>query len=86
MVPLVKLKWTMFASISYRLMEKKKPIRSTGDKLKDVYNTYVRNDEREIDIKTEEEELTSEQSDTLDSELPVPEEMLELDIDNALGK
>jgi len=59
-------------------MEKKKPIRSTGDKLKDVYNTYVRNDEREIDIKTEEEEgLTDEQINNLEAEVSVSEEMLE---------
>jgi len=58
-------------------MEKKKPIRSTSDKLKDVYNTYVRNDEREIDIKTEEEQMTEEQVENLDSELPVSDELLE---------
>ncbi|MFN3195829.1 MAG: nucleotide exchange factor GrpE [Chlorobiota bacterium] len=41
-------------------MEKKKPLRGSSDKLKDLYNTYVKNDEREIDIKTEEDEMTEE--------------------------
>ena len=41
-------------------MEKKKPLRGSSDKLKDLYNTYVKNDEREIDIKTEEDEMIEE--------------------------
>ena len=41
-------------------MEKKKPLRGSSDKLKDLYNTYVKNDEREIDIKTEEDKMTEE--------------------------
>lgn len=59
-------------------MEKKKPLRSSGDKLKDLYNTYVKNDEREIDIKSEEDyddELTPEQERELEAEVSVNEEI-----------
>lgn len=59
-------------------MEKKKPLRTSGDKLKDLYNTYVKNDEREIDIKSEEDyddELTPEQERELEAEVSVNEEI-----------
>ncbi|TNE32985.1 nucleotide exchange factor GrpE, partial [bacterium] len=60
------------------IMEKKKPLRTSGDKLKDLYNTYVKNDEREIDIKSEEDyddELTPEQERELEAEVSVNEEI-----------
>lgn len=58
-------------------MEKKKPLRSSGDKLKDLYNTYVKNDEREINIKSDDEvedELTPEQEHELEAEVSVSDE------------
>lgn len=58
-------------------MEKKQPLRGSSDKLKDLYNTYVKNDEREIDIKTEEDELTDEQISELEAEVSVSDELEE---------
>lgn len=57
-------------------MEKKKPLRGSSDKLKDLYNTYVKNDEREIDIKTEEDEMMEEQEmETADEETTAEQEV-----------
>jgi molecular chaperone GrpE len=57
-------------------MEKKKPLRGSSDKLKDLYNTYVKNDEREIDIKTEEDEMMEEQEmETADEETKAEQEV-----------
>ena len=58
-------------------MEKKKPLRGSGDKLKDLYNTYVKNDEREIEIKSDEEEMTEEQKSQLEAEVSVNSDLLE---------
>lgn len=56
-------------------MEKKKPLRGSSDKLKDLYNTYVKNDEREIDIKTEEEDMIDEnEMDTAEGETMAEQE------------
>lgn len=60
-------------------MEKKKPLRGSGDKLKDLYNTYVKNDEREIDIKSEDDELTEDQINELEAEVSVTDEMTDGD-------
>lgn len=59
-----------------KYMEKKKPLRGSSDKLKDLYNTYVKNDEREIDIKTEDDGLTEEQINELEAEVSVTEDLL----------
>ena len=56
-------------------MEKKKPLRGSSDKLKDLYNTYVKNDEREIDIKTEDSDLSEEQIEELKAEVSVEDEL-----------
>lgn len=58
-------------------MEKKKPLRGSSDKLKDLYNTYVKNDEREIDIKSEDEGLTEEQINELEAEVSVTDELMD---------
>lgn len=60
-------------------MEKKKPLRGSGDKLKDLYNTYVKNDEREIDIKSEDDELTEDQINELEAEVSVTDDMTDTD-------
>lgn len=60
-------------------MEKKKPLRGSGDKLKDLYNTYVKNDEREIDIKSEDDELTEDQINELEAEVSVTDDMTDGD-------
>lgn len=59
-------------------MEKKKPLRGSSDKLKDLYNTYVKNDEREIDIKTEDDDMIDEQEMEIENEESTSEQESEL--------